>query len=130
MQQSVNRQVYLNSRPGGIPLAANFSLRVTEVPRLEEGEILIISIITGSRTWSNLLMTPGICDCVTGEAIMMDGANAVATGVNFHAPAEWTEDTLTRARQNIAVQNDKDRAPQLGPPDSEYFLPMITTGGK
>ena len=41
MQQGVNRQVYLDSRPAEIPQAENFSLRETEVPRLEEVEILI-----------------------------------------------------------------------------------------
>ena len=41
MQENINRQVYLNSRPAEIPQAENFSLRETEVPRLEEGEILI-----------------------------------------------------------------------------------------
>jgi NADPH-dependent curcumin reductase len=41
MQQNVNRQIYLNSRPTGIPRAENFSLRVAAVPRLEDGEILI-----------------------------------------------------------------------------------------
>ena len=41
MQQNINRQVFLNSRPAEIPQAENFSLRETEVPRLEEGEILI-----------------------------------------------------------------------------------------
>jgi len=41
MQDNINRQVYLSSRPVGIPRAENFSLRDAQLPRLDEGEILI-----------------------------------------------------------------------------------------
>jgi NADPH-dependent curcumin reductase len=41
MHGITNRQVYLSSRPTGVPRAENFSLRVAEVPALAEGEILI-----------------------------------------------------------------------------------------
>lgn len=41
MQKTINRQVYLSSRPEGIPRAENFSQRDAEMPQLVEGEILI-----------------------------------------------------------------------------------------
>jgi NADPH-dependent curcumin reductase CurA len=41
MQDITNRQVYLSSRPTGVPHAGNFSHRVAEVPALAEGQILI-----------------------------------------------------------------------------------------
>jgi NADPH-dependent curcumin reductase CurA len=51
MQQNANHQVYLKSRPAGIPQAENFSLRETEVPRLEEGEILIRNHYLSADPW-------------------------------------------------------------------------------
>src|SRR5580692_11112552 len=41
MRHTINRQIYLSSRPVGIPRAENFSLRTAEVPRPEDGEVLI-----------------------------------------------------------------------------------------
>ena len=41
MRPTNNRQVFLSSRPAGIPRAENFSLRDAEVPQIADGEILI-----------------------------------------------------------------------------------------
>jgi NADPH-dependent curcumin reductase CurA len=41
MMSEINRQVWLSSRPTGIPQAENFSLREAEIPALEEGQILV-----------------------------------------------------------------------------------------
>jgi NADPH-dependent curcumin reductase len=41
MPENLNRQVYLSSRPAGIPQAENFTLRDRQVPPIQEGEILV-----------------------------------------------------------------------------------------
>jgi NAD(P)-dependent dehydrogenase (short-subunit alcohol dehydrogenase family) len=56
------------------------------------------------------LMAPGHCDWLTGQSIMMDGGNALATGGNFYALREWSEADWQAARERIEAQNAKDRA--------------------
>ena len=58
---------------------------------------------------SSFLMAPGMCDWLSGESIMMDGANALATGGNFYALNTWADADWQRARANIEEQNIKDR---------------------
>lgn len=58
---------------------------------------------------SGFLMAPGICDWLSGESIMMDGANALATGGNFYALNTWGADDWRNARTQIENQNSKDR---------------------
>src|SRR6266404_2702074 len=41
MPEKLNRQVYLSSRPAGIPQAENFTLRDAQVPQIQEGEVLV-----------------------------------------------------------------------------------------
>jgi len=41
MPGNLNHQVYLSSRPAGIPQAENFTLRDAQVPRIQEGEVLV-----------------------------------------------------------------------------------------
>lgn len=41
MPKSVNQQVWLKSRPNGIPQAENFAIRDAEVPKIVSGELLI-----------------------------------------------------------------------------------------
>ena len=36
-----NRQIWLRSRPNGIPQAADFDLREAELPTLADGEFLV-----------------------------------------------------------------------------------------
>jgi NAD(P)-dependent dehydrogenase (short-subunit alcohol dehydrogenase family) len=56
------------------------------------------------------LMAPGQCDWLTGQSIMMDGGNALATGGNFYELREWSDDDWQAARDRIEAQNSKDRA--------------------
>jgi NAD(P)-dependent dehydrogenase (short-subunit alcohol dehydrogenase family) len=56
------------------------------------------------------LMAPGNCDWLTGQAIMMDGGNALATGGNFYELRSWTDADWQSARENIEAQNAKDKA--------------------
>jgi NAD(P)-dependent dehydrogenase (short-subunit alcohol dehydrogenase family) len=59
---------------------------------------------------ATFLMAPGQCDWLTGQSIMMDGGNALATGGNFYALREWSDAQWQAARERIEQQNAKDRA--------------------
>ncbi|MBX3659013.1 MAG: SDR family oxidoreductase [Ramlibacter sp.] len=56
------------------------------------------------------LMAPGQCDWLTGQSIMMDGGNALATGGNFYELRSWSDADWVAARERIEAQNAKDRA--------------------
>ena len=56
------------------------------------------------------LMAPGQCDWLTGQSIMMDGGNALATGGNFYELRSWSDADWQEARERIEVQNQKDKA--------------------
>ena len=56
------------------------------------------------------LMAPGQCDWLTGQSIMMDGGNALATGGNFYELRQWSDADWLAARERIEAQNAKDRA--------------------
>ena len=58
---------------------------------------------------ATFLLSDG-CQWLNGESIMMDGGNALATGGNFYALREWSDAQWQEARENIEVQNQKDRA--------------------
>jgi NAD(P)-dependent dehydrogenase (short-subunit alcohol dehydrogenase family) len=55
------------------------------------------------------LMAPGQCDWLTGQSIMMDGGNALATGGNFYELRDWSAADWQAARERIEAQNAKDR---------------------
>ena len=59
---------------------------------------------------ATILMAPGMCDYLTGESIVMDGANALATGGNFYDLVDWTDAMWAAAHGDIAAQNAKDRS--------------------
>jgi NAD(P)-dependent dehydrogenase (short-subunit alcohol dehydrogenase family) len=59
---------------------------------------------------ASFLMAPGRCDWLTGQSIMMDGANALATGGNFYALRQWSDEDWRAARERIEAQNAKDRS--------------------
>ena len=59
---------------------------------------------------ATFLMARGECDWLSGQSIMMDGANALATGGNFYAMREWSDADWQAARERIEAQNQKDRA--------------------
>ena len=56
------------------------------------------------------LMAPGRCDWLTGQSIMMDGGNALATGGNFYELRSWQPEDWKAARERIEAQNTKDKA--------------------
>lgn len=56
------------------------------------------------------LMASGQCDWLTGQSIMMDGGNALATGGNFYELRHWSDSDWTVARERIESQNQKDKA--------------------
>ncbi len=58
---------------------------------------------------SSFLMAPGRCDWLTGQSIVMDGANALATGGNFYELRRWSEGDWQAARDAIEAQNAKDK---------------------
>ena len=58
---------------------------------------------------ASFLMAPGQCDWLTGQSIMMDGGNALATGGNFYELREWSDADWQVARERIEAQNAKDK---------------------
>ncbi|MFZ2652569.1 MAG: SDR family oxidoreductase [Burkholderiaceae bacterium] len=56
------------------------------------------------------LMAPGQCDWLTGQSIVMDGANALATGGNFYELRSWSDADWRAARERIEAQNAQDKA--------------------
>jgi NAD(P)-dependent dehydrogenase (short-subunit alcohol dehydrogenase family) len=50
------------------------------------------------------------CDWLTGQTIMMDGAQALATGGSFYDLREWGDGEWQLAREAIQRQNEKDKA--------------------
>jgi len=58
---------------------------------------------------ATFLMAGG-CDWLTGELIHMDGGNHLATGGNFYALRDWTDEQWREARERIEAQNARDRA--------------------
>jgi NAD(P)-dependent dehydrogenase (short-subunit alcohol dehydrogenase family) len=60
------------------------------------------------------LMSPGQCDWLSGQSIMLDGANALATGGTFYELRQWSDDDWRAARERIEAQNAADRAQRGG----------------
>lgn len=59
---------------------------------------------------ATFLLARGQCDWLTGQAIMMDGGNALATGGSFYELREWSDADWQAARERIEAQNRKDKA--------------------
>jgi NAD(P)-dependent dehydrogenase (short-subunit alcohol dehydrogenase family) len=57
---------------------------------------------------ATFLLSSG-CDWLTGQALMMDGGNYLATGGNFYELRQWTPEQWAEARALIEAQNRKDR---------------------
>ncbi len=62
---------------------------------------------------ATFLLSDG-CRWLTGETIVMDGANHLATGGNFYELRAWTDEQWTTAREAIRAQNEKDRRQRSG----------------
>ncbi len=58
---------------------------------------------------ASFLMASGQCDWLTGQSIMMDGANALATGGNFYELRNWSDADWRAARERIEAQNAQDK---------------------
>jgi len=58
---------------------------------------------------ATFLLAPGQCDWLTGQSIMMDGGNALATGGNFYALRDWSDADWQAARERIEAQIAKDK---------------------
>ncbi len=65
---------------------------------------------TELQNLANFLMAPGQCDWLTGQSIMMDGGNAIASGGNFYELRSWSDADWQAARERIEAQNAKDKA--------------------
>ena len=59
---------------------------------------------------ATFLVAPGACDWLTGQLIHMDGGNYLATGGNFYALRDWSDEQWRAARERIEAQNARDRA--------------------
>jgi NAD(P)-dependent dehydrogenase (short-subunit alcohol dehydrogenase family) len=62
---------------------------------------------------ATFLLSDG-CDWLTGQSIMMDGANHLAGGGNFYELRHWTDAQWQEARALIRAQDEKDRAARSG----------------
>jgi NAD(P)-dependent dehydrogenase (short-subunit alcohol dehydrogenase family) len=58
---------------------------------------------------ATFLMAPGQCDWLTGQSIMMDGGNALATGGNFYELRQWSDPDWKAARERIEAQDARDK---------------------
>lgn len=67
---------------------------------------------------ASFLMSPGTCDWLSGESIMMDGANALATGGNFYPLNDWTDQDWLNARSQVENENAKDKQDRRSVPSS------------
>jgi NAD(P)-dependent dehydrogenase (short-subunit alcohol dehydrogenase family) len=59
---------------------------------------------------ATFLLARGHCDWLTGQTIVMDGGNALATGGNFYELRAWSDADWQAARERIEAQNRKDKA--------------------
>lgn len=58
---------------------------------------------------ATFLLSDG-CDWLTGQSIMMDGGQYLATGGNFYELRHWSAEQWAQARALIEQQNQKDKA--------------------
>ncbi len=94
--EGMSKRLNPGEEPGARTQAANPQGRVG---RLEELQNL-----------AAFLLAPGHCDWLSGQSIMMDGAQALATGGNFYELRSFTDADWQAARERIEAQNAKDRA--------------------
>jgi NAD(P)-dependent dehydrogenase (short-subunit alcohol dehydrogenase family) len=93
--EGMSKRLNPNDQPGARTIARNPMGRVGKMEELQNLAVFLIS---------------GGCDWISGETIAMDGAQALATGGNFYELREWSDADWQQARDNIAAQNEKDRA--------------------
>ena len=93
--EGMSKRLNPNDQPGARTIARNPMGRVGKMEELQNLAVFLIS---------------GGCDWINGETIAMDGAQALAMGGNFYELREWSDADWQQARDNIAKQNEKDRA--------------------
>jgi NAD(P)-dependent dehydrogenase (short-subunit alcohol dehydrogenase family) len=84
--------------PGAEPGASAARNPMGRVGRIEELQNL-----------ATFLMSDG-CDWLSGETIVMDGADALATGGNFYELRRWGDAEWKAAREAIQAINARDKA--------------------
>jgi NAD(P)-dependent dehydrogenase (short-subunit alcohol dehydrogenase family) len=84
--------------PGAEPGASAARNPMGRVGRMEELQNL-----------ATFLMSDG-CEWLNGETIVMDGAEAMATGGNFYELRRWGDDQWKAAREAIQAVNTRDKA--------------------
>jgi NAD(P)-dependent dehydrogenase (short-subunit alcohol dehydrogenase family) len=84
--------------PGAEPGASAARNPMGRVGRMEELQNL-----------ATFLMSDG-CEWLSGETIVMDGAEAMATGGNFYELRRWGDDQWKAARDAIQALNARDKA--------------------
>jgi len=94
--EGMSKRLNPGEEPGARTRAANPQGRVG---RMEELQNL-----------AAFLMAPGHCDWLSGQSIMMDGAQALATGGNFYELRSFSDADWQAARERIEAQNARDRA--------------------
>lgn len=94
--EGMSKRLNPGEEPGARSKARNPMARVGQMSELQN--------------LATFLLAPGQCDWLTGQSIMMDGGNALATGGNFYELREWSDADWQAARERIEVQNAKDRA--------------------
>lgn len=93
--EGMNKRLNPGEEPGARTRASNPMGRVGAMSELQN--------------LAGFLMSPGQCDWLTGQSIMMDGGGALATGGNFYELRSWSDADWQKARESIEAQNQKDR---------------------
>ena len=94
--EGMSKRLNPGEEPGARTRAANPQGRVGKLEELQN--------------LAAFLMAPGHCDWLSGQSIMMDGAQALATGANFYELRSWSDADWQAARERIEAQNARDRA--------------------
>ncbi|WP_076998105.1 SDR family oxidoreductase [Variovorax sp. KK3] len=93
--EGMSKRLNPGEEPGARSKASNPMARTGEMSELQN--------------LAAFLMAPGQCDWLTGQSIMMDGGQALATGGNFYELREWSDAQWVEARERIEAQNRKDK---------------------
>jgi len=96
--EGMNARLFPGEEPGAKTRASNPMGRVGAMSELQN--------------LAAFLMSPGHCDWLTGQSIMLDGAGALANGGNFYDLRSWSDADWIAARASIEAQNRRDRQPR------------------
>jgi NAD(P)-dependent dehydrogenase (short-subunit alcohol dehydrogenase family) len=99
--------------PGEIP-TEGMSKRLNpgedpEARSKERNPMARAGLMSELQNLATFLMAPGQCDWLTGQSIMMDGGNALATGGNFYELRQWSDPDWKAARERIEAQDARDK---------------------